>query len=156
MAMPWIRVDSNLAGNHKVLALLEEKSGDHAVCVYIFGLGYAMNADTAGFIPRSAIGLFHGRQRDADLLVKVRLWIELPGGWQVNDWAEYQPSSAEAQARSERAKRAAAARWGKREHPAADAPSNAPSIPRAVPRAMPRTDGRDVRTYGTGNGGASA
>lgn len=113
--MAWVRVDSSLAANHKVLALLEQRGGDHALNVYIFGLGHCAAGDTDGFIARAALGLFHGKVKDAQLLVEVGLWHELAGGWEINDWREYQPSSEDAQRRADKAKKAAAARWGLKE-----------------------------------------
>ena len=113
MAGPWVRVDAALARNHKVLALLAEKGGDHALNVYVFGLGYCAEQGTDGFVPEIALGTIHGKSRDAELLVKVGMWKFIPGGYEIPDWAEYQPSSEEAQKRSERAKIAAAARWSK-------------------------------------------
>lgn len=112
MGMSWVRVDSAFASNHKVLWLLEQRGGDHALCVYVFGLGHCAAADTDGFIARAALGLFHGRVKDAELLTEAGLWVEIKGGWEVNDWREYQPSSQDAQRRSEKAKLAAAKRWG--------------------------------------------
>lgn len=134
MGTSWVRVDSNLAANHKVLALLEQRGGDHALNVWVFGLGYCMNADNDGFVPKLALGLFHGSKKDAALLVEVGMWHELPGGWQIHDWREYQPSSEEAQKRSEKAKRAAAKRWGHVEQ--ADESMLRP-MPQAMPGAMP-------------------
>lgn len=113
-ALNWVRIDAALASNHKVLALLSEKGGDHALCVYIFALGHSGRQGTNGFIPEIALGLIHGRKRDADLLVQVGMWRPIPGGYEVPDWEEYQPSSEEARKRSEKAKLAAHARWAKR------------------------------------------
>ncbi len=109
----WVRVDAALAANHKVLALLSEKGGDHALNVYIFGLGHSARQGLDGFIPEIALGLFHGRRRDAELLVKTGLWREVPGGFEVPDFAEYQPAGEEVRRRSEKARLAAHARWAK-------------------------------------------
>lgn len=109
----WVRLDSNLHSNHKVLSLLGERGGDHALCVYVFSLGHSGAHGTAGFIPGTALGLFHGKPKDAALLVEVGLWHALPGGWEINDWLEHQPTPEEARARSEKAKAAAEARWRK-------------------------------------------
>lgn len=154
MAGAWVRVDANLAANHKVLALLEQRGGDRALNVFIFGLGYCMNANNDGFIPKVALGLFHGSKKDATLLEGVGMWHALPGGWQVHDWAEYQPSSEEAQKRSEKAKRAAAARWGGVQQATDDMLGAMPqALPGAVPVGvpsiappMPRTNVRNERT----------
>jgi len=113
MANSWVRVDAGLASNHKTLALLAEKGGDHALCVYVFALGYCGIQGTDGFIPVTALGLIHGRSRDAQLLVDVGMWHELPGGFEVHDWREFQPSDEESKLRSDRAKKAAEARWSK-------------------------------------------
>lgn len=112
--LSWVRVDSALASNHKVLALLAERGGDHALCVYIFALGHSGRQGLDGFIPEIALGLIHGRKRDADLLVSVGMWRVVPGGFEVPDWAEYQPSGEESRKRSDKARRAAEARWAKR------------------------------------------
>ena len=113
--LSWVRVDSALASNHKVLQLLTERGGDHALCVYIFALGYCARQGLDGFIPEIALGLIHGKKRDSDLLVKVGMWRAAQGGFQIHDYAEFQPSGAEVRARSDRARDAAAARWAKRQ-----------------------------------------
>lgn len=114
--LSWVRVDTNLHSNHKVLNLLGERGGDHALCVYIFSLGHSAAHGTAGFIPATALGLFHGKPRDAALLTSVGLWDSLRGGWEIHDWLEYQPTTEDAMKRSERAKKAADARWSKAQH----------------------------------------
>lgn len=112
--MSWVRVDAGLASNHKVLQVMTERGGEHAVCVYIFALGHSAQQGTDGFIPTIALGLIHGKPRDATLLVSAGLWHEIPGGYEINDWRDYQPSDEEAQRRSEKAKKAAAVRWAKK------------------------------------------
>lgn len=112
-SLSWVRVDAALASNHKVLAILSERGGDHALCVYIFALGQCGQQGTDGFIPEIALGLIHGKKRDADLLVQVGMWREVPGGYEIPDWAAYQPSDEESKRRSEKARKAAEARWSK-------------------------------------------
>lgn len=51
---------------------------------------------------------------DAKRLVAEGLWVDAPGGWQINGWEEYQLSNDEVLRRSEKAKKAAAARWAQR------------------------------------------
>ena len=110
--MNWSRLDANFATNHKTIALMGARLGEHALLVYVFSHGYAASHGTDGFIPKGAIGLFHGTLRDATTLVDVGLWDSVDGGWEIHDWREYQPSSEEAQKRSARARNAAAKRWG--------------------------------------------
>lgn len=112
--MQWVRLDTAFPRNHKVLELLAEKDGHRAVTAYVCGLAYAGEQGQAGFIPRSALGLCHARPRDAARLVEVGLWIDdAGGGWLINGWDEYQPSSDEMKARSAKARIAARARWEK-------------------------------------------
>lgn len=111
--LPWVRLDSGIARNHKILALLDMKDGYRAVTSYVFGLGYSGEQGTNGFIPRNALPFIHARATEAQRLVQVGLWHADPGGWLINDWLEYQPSNEASIARSTRARAAAAARWGK-------------------------------------------
>lgn len=112
--MQWVRLDTAFPRNHKVLALLDEREGHRALVTYICGLAHAGEQGTDGFIPRSALGLCHGRPRDAVLLVDVGLWVDdAGGGWLINGWTDYQPTTAETEARSKKARIAARARWEK-------------------------------------------
>jgi hypothetical protein len=111
--LQWVRLDVALARNHKILALLELRDGARPICAYVFGLGYCGEQGTDGFIPRNALPFIHARPIDANKLAEVGLWHVEPGGWTVNDWRDYQPSSEESEKRSMKAKAAAAARWGK-------------------------------------------
>lgn len=113
--LSWVRVDSALASNHKVLELLSLRGGDHALCVYIFALGHTARQGLDGFIPEIALGLIHGKKRDSDLLVQVGMWRPVRGGFEVPDWAEYQPSGEETRKRSEKARKAAEIRWAQRQ-----------------------------------------
>ncbi len=86
--LAWVRLDTAFPRNHKVLAAVEAKDGHRAM----------------------------GRQADADRLVDVGLWQLVNGGWQINDWADYQQSNEETKRRKARARAAAEVRWGS--HPA--------------------------------------
>ena len=113
--MQWVRLDTAFPRNHKILELIGGKDGHRAIVVYICGLSYAGEQGTDGFIPTSALPFLHARQVDARRLVDVNLWHAVDGGWMVNGWADFQPSTAETQARSVKARTAAAARWAKPE-----------------------------------------
>lgn len=110
--LSWSRLDVTIATNHKTLTLLGLRGGDHAMLVYLFSHGYCISQGTDGFVPRAALGTFHGSAKDAAMLVDVGFWDEADGGWDVHDWHEYQPSSEETNRRSQRARDAAAKRWG--------------------------------------------
>lgn len=110
MGLPWIRLENNLAQNPKILALVEDKNYQ-AAFAYVCGLGYSGSVGTDGFIPRAALSFVHARPRDAQVLVDVGLWIEGAGGWDINGWHDFQPTSDEHAQRKEKAKKAAAKRW---------------------------------------------
>ena len=110
MGLPWIRLDTQWAHNPKVLDLIGSKS--HAALVtYICGLGYSGAQGTAGYIPSTALPFIHGTARHAQQLVAAGLWHEAVGGWEINDWDEYQQTGDDAIERSRKAKLSALARW---------------------------------------------
>ena len=112
MGLPWIRLETNLPSNPKILQLVSE--GRHrAAFVYVCGLAYVGQHGLDGFVPKVALPLIHGSKNDAALLVAVGLWRTSPGGWLINGWADYQATSEETEQRRKRAQAAAAARWNK-------------------------------------------
>lgn len=74
MALPWVRLDSNIATHPKILALLAEKDGPKAFVLYVSALGYAGGHGTDGTIPRYALSVLHGNDKLATLLVDKGLW----------------------------------------------------------------------------------
>lgn len=110
MSLPWIRLDTSIAQNYKVLDLVGNRN-HRAVAVYVFGLAYAGQQGTGGYIPRAALPFLHATPKDAEALCQVGLWHAEHGGWQVNDWAEYQPSDDTTARRSARAKWLNCQRW---------------------------------------------
>jgi hypothetical protein len=111
----WVRLDTSLPRNPKVLGLLQEREGHRAAFAYVCALAYCGEQGTEGFVPREALSLLHARQSDARALIDAGLWVEEAGGWTIPDWAEFQPTTAQMQARTNKARKAAAARWSKRE-----------------------------------------
>jgi hypothetical protein len=98
MALPWVRLDTGLPDHPKILALIDMKKRNAAL-VYVMGLAYAGRHETDGFIPKSALPFLHANKADAHALCDVYLWHHADGGWQINDWAEYQPTSDSSNAR---------------------------------------------------------
>lgn len=148
MALPWVRLDTQWPQNPKFLMLAEDRKW-RAICVYMAALAYSGAHGTDGFIPYYAITVVHGTKREATELVAVSLWQPCDGGWQINDWADYQFSTEENQKRSEKARNAALVRW----HGKEPARGNAPGMLRAVPEgelSNARTYVQNERTYGDG------
>jgi hypothetical protein len=116
MPLPWVRMDCQWRTNPKFLILAED--GFHrSIVLYWSVLGWVGSHGQDGFIPYYALAANYGTAKDADALVNVGLWHKMAGGWTVNDWAEYQPSSDESIARSKKARDAAYVRWSKKHPP---------------------------------------
>lgn len=114
MALPWVRLDTQWPQNPKFLMLAEDKKW-RAITVYTAGLAYSGAHGTKGFLPSLALPVLHGTRREAAELVEVRLWLPQQGGWDINGWSEFQPDTDDAEARRERAVKAARARWARKE-----------------------------------------
>ena len=112
MGLAWVRLDSGCARNHKVIELAHRKRWQAIAC-YVAGLGYSGEHGLAGFVHESCLTFIHGTHSMASQLCEVGLWIAVPGGWEINDWDEYQPTNEEAQARKKKARAAAEVRWAK-------------------------------------------
>lgn len=105
MALPWVRLDTQFPLNPKILELIGAKK--HRVIVaWVSSLAYSGAQGTDGFIPSAALPFIHATKADATDLVMARLWICAPGGWQINDWHEYQFSSDEHEQRRLKAEKA--------------------------------------------------
>lgn len=113
MGLPWVRLETTWPSNPKFLTLVGDKQW-RAITVYMGGLAWSGGQGMDGFIPTYALPMIHGTKRDADVLIEARLWVPAQGGWDINDWREYQPSNEEHQRRAERARAAAQKRWANR------------------------------------------
>lgn len=132
--MTWGKVDDNLAFHPKVII-----AGNEAMGLWVRALSWSAQQLTDGVIPEAIIQALHG-QDASQALVGAGLWHEVAGGYEFNDWADYQPTReqvlAEREAARERSKaaraKAAAARGEK-------TPVKAPaaSQPRSRPTRLP-------------------
>lgn len=115
MGLPWVRLDTSMPDNPKLLGLLTEKDGHRAAFVWVCALAYSGKHATAGFIPREAVSRINGRVGDMARLVAHGLLVEGAGGWDINGWSEFQITDEEMERRREKARKMAAARWSKTE-----------------------------------------
>lgn len=139
----YFKLDVGYMSNPKVLAVIDESPT--AVLLHIASIGYAAQHLTDGVVPIKALLRMTGAtQDDADLLFETGLWIDgpTPAKAEVHDYLQHQRSAAEAKGASEKARKAADAKWSKEADASSNAVSNASSIPDAVPdaseSAMPR------------------
>lgn len=133
----YFKLDVGYMSNPKVLTVLDESPT--AVLLHVASIGYAAQHLTDGVVPVKALLRMTGAtQEDAALLFDAGLWIDGPsaGKAEVHDYLQHQRSAAEVKGASEKAKRAASARW--------DASSNASGMPDAMlpasESAMPREE----------------
>lgn len=110
--MQWIRLETTMFENPKLLNLKEDKQF-RAIVTHMEGMTYSGRAGLAGYIPKVALKRIGAMPADVTQLVREGLWSPAPGGWQINGWDDYQLADDDAIKRSEKAKKAAAARWGK-------------------------------------------
>lgn len=92
MALPWVRMDTNMPTHDKILSLLSDPSAKRwqAAASYMFSIQWSGGHGTDGRIPAAALPFIHGTPATARLLVKYDLWIEQTAAWQVKNYAEYQ------------------------------------------------------------------
>lgn len=111
--MNWIRLQTNMFEHPKILNLKDDKQW-RAIVAHLEAMSYTGRNALAGYVPRSAIKLLHIADCDVRRLVSEGLWKPAPGGWEIHGWSDFQLADEESIARSEKAKKAAAARWDKR------------------------------------------
>jgi len=114
MPLPWVRLDTSMPDNPKILALADiGDRGLAAAFVWACSIAYSGKHGTDGFITRSALSRINGKPTHARLLVEHNLWKDEGVGWSINGWDEFQESTAETKARSDRMRDLANRRWGK-------------------------------------------
>lgn len=96
--MGWVRLDDNFADHPKVIAL-----SDTAFRLYIEALCYSNRQLTDGFIPM-AVYLKASKNDDADYLIEAGLWEEVPNGYQIRSYNEYQPTREKVNEKREQAR----------------------------------------------------
>src|SRR3990167_5873482 len=119
--MPWVKIDDHF-NEHPKLALV----GPLGWGIWLAGLAYCNRNLTDGFIPRSIAHTFSdfelveaddrltrisrscGHVGDditgewvAAILVEAGIWEEVPGGYRIHDYADYQPTKAQVLAERE-------------------------------------------------------
>jgi hypothetical protein len=99
MGLPWVRLDTNIAGHDKILELLADDAipigGRYqAAFSYVCSIAYAGGQETDGLIRFAALPAIHGAKKTAQLLVKHYLWAPDPLGWQIVNYGKRQQLSA--------------------------------------------------------------
>lgn len=91
--MPWVRIDDQYPEHPKIVA-----AGHLAAWLDVCALAYSNRALTDGFIAKAMVARLSSvpapLKRAAEL-VEVGRWSEVEGGYQINDYLEYQKSGAQ-------------------------------------------------------------
>jgi hypothetical protein len=122
--MPWVRIDEHFPRHPKLADV-----GPLGLALQVAGLCYCNEYLTDGYIPRAVahtllnfdgLGLIGPHHSDAlagpgfdveahiviGWMVDAELWDEVPGGYRIHDYHDYQPSKAEVLAERERKREA--------------------------------------------------
>jgi hypothetical protein len=149
--MVWVKIDDGFPEHPKVLS-----AGPLAMAMQIAALCYCNRNLTDGFIPKAAglrfldfsgLGMRMwtndtfggGEDASAELviedLVNAGMWDVVPGGWQIHDYLEFQPSKADILAERDKTKQRVD-KWRARNavtNTVGNAVSNAAPVPVPVP-----------------------
>lgn len=101
--MAWMRIDDRVRTHPKIV-----KAGPAPGWFWFCGICYCREHLTDGFIPTEmlaslcpGVGIGSAR-RHTQVLVRVKLWHETDGGYQVHDFLDWNPSRAEVVAKREK------------------------------------------------------
>jgi hypothetical protein len=115
MSLPWFRVDVGIGSHDKFLALTSDRSPHRwrAAWSYVCALGWSVEHETDGFIPRAALPHVAGTDSTARLLVAYQLWEPTGVGWEIRNFADRQATAKTNAAKRDAARRAAQIRWNR-------------------------------------------
>lgn len=136
--MPWGRMDDKFHRNRKVRELRRVKGGREALGTWVYWWSWCLDdPDLSGFVPSDELPPADAKV--APLLVEVGLWDEVDGGYRFHDFAEYNPTRTQIEAKKKADReRVAAKREASRENVACDNASDSPpTITRVASTRVP-------------------
>lgn len=88
--MPWVKFDDQCPEHPKLIGI-----PDAALAAWFRGICWSSRTLTDGYLPACGLATITGstrwRKAAADL-VERGLWIECEGGFEIHDYARYQPT----------------------------------------------------------------
>jgi len=97
--MTWLKVDDEFPMHEKVTALAEGPCRGDAIALWTCAGCWSSRALKEGFVSNGVVRTFAFHPDAAAELVRVGLWEAVEGGYQFHDWADYQPSAGQVEAR---------------------------------------------------------
>lgn len=110
MALQWIRLDTSFPDNAKIMDLVDQNQ-HRVVVAHVSMMCHIGKTETNGYFSEGALRRYAITKRDASVATESGLWVPAQNGYEINGWAEYNPVDGAAEARSEKAKKAARKRW---------------------------------------------
>lgn len=141
--MPWVRIDDQFPEHPKVAQV-----GPLGMAMQVAALCYSNRKLTDGFVPRGiartlldwelvandriyTVAVTSGMSGDdvtsdwvIDLLLDAGIWEEVPGGYQIHDYHDYQPSKDDVEAERAAARQRMADVRAKRKRSSSDVRAN--------------------------------
>lgn len=107
--MAWIRLETGVVHHPKVMELRARKQY-RAVMGWLLSMPLSAAQGSDGLITKSSLPLLDITTKEANQLIDVGLWKPVQGGYEINDWDEYNPQGIY-QKRSKAGKKGACSRW---------------------------------------------
>lgn len=85
--MEWFKLAANYADDPKIVA-----AGEEAEVLFVRALAYCADAETGGFLPSKLVARLTPTKtkKRVESLVQNGLWLEVPGGYRVRSWMNWQ------------------------------------------------------------------
>ena len=94
--MAWTRIDDKFLNNIKI-----QKAGALGMALYLAGLIHCNSNLTDGFIDEDILPMLYGlsfqsaRNKSVERLVELKLWHRVDGGYEINDFLDFNKSKNE-------------------------------------------------------------
>lgn len=90
-ALDWVRLDTNMHVQPKILRLVSMPGGAAAAFAWVCSITHSGLVTSNGRISPETLPLIHATKKVAELLVKEKLWDPDPAGagWIVHDYEKY-------------------------------------------------------------------
>ncbi len=94
--MAWTRIDDKFLNNIKI-----QKAGALGMALYLAGLIHCNSNLTDGFIDEDILPMLYGlsfqsaRNKSVERLVELKLWHKVNGGYEINDFLDFNKSKNE-------------------------------------------------------------